>query len=269
MENISSVNSNSNQSSYEYLSSLADEELSTPPDNMVEEHEESSGVNIVGVNDPRKFKVFEENEIIKVHQLRNAHHNLGTGVVRCGLQFKNVILQQGTTSCTQAVTAMLLLDNNKSIDEFNLSGTHGSNHNIIQDLEEKGLKPSEYSPQHIKEIKKPSIVTLNIDGNGHVVIVDDIKKDAVTIRDPYHGWMVDVDKKAFKKAVDLKEKAIFLECPTKAKAFNDDDVLPQINKENRDYPEANLNEKVLGEKDESSSVNEEEQGFSLEALLKD
>ena len=219
------------------------------------------GEKLVPKNDPKSFKVFEDKEIIKVHPLRNANHDFGSDVVRCGQLFKTVILQQGTTSCTQAVAAMLLLDNNKNIEEDYLSGSHGSNKDIIQDLKDKGLQPLEYSPKNIQEIKTPSIVTLNIDGNGHVVIVDDIKKDAVTIRDPYHGWMVDVEKESFTKAVVLKEKAIFVKCPIRAKDFKSHELLTEINKENRHYPKANLDENVF--EDKSSSSFEENKPFSL------
>ncbi len=86
------------------------------------------------------------------------------------------------------------------------------NEQMMHDLRKSGLTPIEKNFSSLEDLKGflPAIVSVNIDHNGHVLILDKIDEDYVTIRDPYHGWMVDVKKQDFRETLSTTEKAIYI-----------------------------------------------------------
>lgn len=126
---------------------------------------------------------------------------------------KNVILQQATRGCTAGVSAMLILDNaivdekgKKKLINLMSSRNISETSRMLNDLTAFGLEGKVSCYTDISALSEgieklgSSIVTVNSGNGSHVIIVDDIKSDAVTIRDPAHGWMVDISKDVFIKA---------------------------------------------------------------------
>jgi hypothetical protein len=125
---------------------------------------------------------------------------------------KHTVLQQSTRSSTAAATAMLALDKGKKNYKEMASSLKnrelGNTDVMIQDLRKQNLngKVSRYNnlselEQNIKKFG-PAIVSIESGIGGHVIIVDKITKDVATIRDPYHGWMIDISSNVLEKKIE-------------------------------------------------------------------
>lgn len=123
---------------------------------------------------------------------------------------KTIILQQATRGCTAAVAWMLITD--KLGDKVNsddrlgdLQATNlGDSDSISERITHAGLVPAVTEFDTIDELRGlldkngPAIVSVNSGVGSHVVIVDSITESGnAIIRDPYHGWMVEVTSDAF------------------------------------------------------------------------
>lgn len=127
---------------------------------------------------------------------------------------KPLILQQATRGCTAAVTAMLIHENGRKINSYELAMRDiGHNYNMKFDIENADLKPKETPCHTMEDLEKllsqdgPAIVTVSSGIGGHVVVVDEITSKAVRLRDPYHGWEVSVHRKAFERSWGMLQRA--------------------------------------------------------------
>ncbi|MCC7005722.1 MAG: hypothetical protein IT497_03625 [Ottowia sp.] len=120
---------------------------------------------------------------------------------------KSVIMQQATRGCTAAVTTMLICDEGGELNPTLLSERNiGTQQDMIADFHQAGFgavltNNSDLSALlHAVQKNGPAIVSCDSGNGGHVVIVDavDINQGVLTIRDPAHGWMVDLNAAAFR-----------------------------------------------------------------------
>lgn len=116
---------------------------------------------------------------------------------------KPIIQQMATRGCTAAVSAMLIYESGKEMSADALENRNLGNEELnIRDFQKAGLKPIVSNCRNLEELKGllekngSAIVDVNSVGE-HVVVVDAITDAAVRIRDPYHGWEVDVRRDAF------------------------------------------------------------------------
>ncbi|GGY15526.1 hypothetical protein GCM10011289_18510 [Paludibacterium paludis] len=149
---------------------------------------------------------FADDAIRRIHPAQSASSVDGIEVEQSG--GKTVILQQATRGCTSAVAEMLIFDHigrfspNQALRTRNLGNTQ----TILADIREAGLAPVVRSVRTLHELNEalktdgPAIVTVDSGAGGHVVIVDTINTEVVTIRDPLHGWRVDIEREAFEAA---------------------------------------------------------------------
>lgn len=120
---------------------------------------------------------------------------------------KSVMLQQAARGCTAAVSAMLIHDRGGKIDVTDMRNRTlcPIEESVQQDFKKAGFNFKKTSNHTLAELEKsikkygPAIASVNSGIGGHVVVVDqvDLVNNVVTIRDPYHGWMVDIRASAF------------------------------------------------------------------------
>lgn len=154
--------------------------------------------------------LFEDQEIL--HQAEYIYAEeiaVGNATVYARLTWDGewVIQQQAKKGCTAAATAMLIHDHNKEITLIDCSARNVND--WIEDLKKAGLEPLwhqwEQSPQNRMEILRELVemhgsAIVEIDDKnikGHVVVVDKVSEEGVSLRDPYHGWAVTVTLDAF------------------------------------------------------------------------
>ena len=155
---------------------------------------------------------YEDKEIAKVYpmidsrQITQTHRSI---TVYYTENKKPIIQQQSTRGCTAAATGMLILEHEKPLDLVKLSRRNlGNKEKQIQDLVEAGLKPLLSTCKNIAELEEclkkhgSAIVSVDSGAGGHAILVDAINKSSVRIRDPYHGWEVEVALEAFLKSWD-------------------------------------------------------------------
>lgn len=165
-------------------------------------------------------RVVPDSEILKIHQpsahieltfpgsMQNSSLDLAGG--------KWVLQQAATRGCTAAVTAMLLLDRGLLLPVSNLSGRNlGNTDDMVRDLSTRVPSSniliaarSKEPGELIEALKKGSII-IGFDGGagGHVAVLDavDDVTHTVTIREPYHGWRIDISWDYFCSQADLRE----------------------------------------------------------------
>lgn len=151
---------------------------------------------------------FSDNDILKVHGEHSGAQVRGESVD--GYQFsiidhKAVMLQPATRGCTAAVTAMLLQDAGAHIDVQDMRPRNLGNTEVMVSNFKKAGFGTQVSTNHtLDELKQaialfgPAILSVNSGMGGHVIVVDAIEEDRVTLRDPAHGWMIDVRPSALK-----------------------------------------------------------------------
>lgn len=160
---------------------------------------------------PEGVKFYRDHEILKLHpSIReiNLGKNIRADITDNG---KVVIQQQATRGCTAAVAAMLIHDAQKSIDLSALRFTNiGNTRNIENWITKANLTPRVTDlgvirdpDERIITLQKlirdhgSAIVSTDNDVGCHVIVVDEVRKDSVRLRDPYHGWEITVTINAF------------------------------------------------------------------------
>lgn len=121
--------------------------------------------------------------------------------------------QKGIRSCSSAVAAMLTMDHNKIPIISSLTANIRNNDYIMDRLSQAGLKPIQKKITSLKdlelEIRKNGSAIISIEDeniSGHSIIVDAVFADKIRLRDPYHGWEIDVTKEAFEKRTFPKSR---------------------------------------------------------------
>ena len=164
---------------------------------------------------------FLDHEILEVHQLTE---NKSTGLpltsksieVKYTLNKRPVIQQQAARGCSYATAAMLILQHNGNFSVSDLLTSNiRSDKSILMALSKAGLSPFKSRFANIGGLTHAvnqygsAIVPVDLESGIHFVIVDEVKDTSVLIRDPYHGWEVDVLRNAFetyweKEAIQVK-----------------------------------------------------------------
>ena len=128
---------------------------------------------------------------------------------------KPVISQQATRGCTAAASAMLIYENGGRINLEDLFERNlGDDRDLEEDIQRGGLKAKFTMCEQIEDLEAllsqdgSAIVKVNAGMGGHVVVVDAISQEAVRLRDPYHGWEVDIDKAAFEVSWSKKNEVL-------------------------------------------------------------
>jgi len=124
---------------------------------------------------------------------------------------KAIIQQQATQGCTAGASAMLIMDNGKIPDLWELKMRNFSKDKEIEDIKKAGLEPLISEADNLSVLRKlildngSAIVTLRC----HVVVVDDISEDLskIRLREPYHGWEITVTSEAFLKMQNSGSKS--------------------------------------------------------------
>ncbi len=95
----------------------------------------------------------------------------------------------------------------------NLSGVlygdlsnHQRRRDLLKELDLEVTQPTfSASKDYLDQLKDainqfgPAIIAINSEIAGHCIIVDKVKETSVEIRDPYHGWKIEITKEAFMK----------------------------------------------------------------------
>ncbi|MCX6990679.1 MAG: hypothetical protein NTX49_06435 [Chlamydiae bacterium] len=163
-----------------------------------------------------KTSIFKDDEIRAIHGVVR-HQSVGGSDVVADFtkRGKAIIQQQATRGCTAAVTAMLILDNDRAPNIRELSNRNLGNQEVMfRDLKDAGLTPATTSYSNLVELKSrlescgSLICSMGFPSGGHVIVVDEVSDDlsTVRVRDPYHGWEITVDADAFKKYARLDRK---------------------------------------------------------------
>lgn len=171
-------------------------------------------------------KFIPDEEIVKVYDfIPEKQKQVKEGECSVSIDFtingKAVIQQQAKRGCTAAVSAMLIYDNDKKFAlEDLLSRNLGQNDTILYDIEKAGLEPTEERIENANPIVSlkqaiekagSAIITVTDESiGGHVIMVDhiDLEKNIARIRDPYHGWEIDITLEALQKRFRPKENII-------------------------------------------------------------
>ena len=166
---------------------------------------------------------FKSYQSIGAHSYQNSYEDkdiisvLGATDKISRVNDKTIILQQATRACTAAVAWMLITDKYRGANVYwrdreaelkrNYFVGESNKETIDTNTFHAGLKAIDTEFSTIDDLRKllarngPAIVTVESGIGDHVVIVDSIKENGnAIIRDPYHGWMVEVTRDAFIKS---------------------------------------------------------------------
>lgn len=156
---------------------------------------------------------FQDHEILRTHPPVRQEEFAGVSV-QFTAHGKPIIQQQATRGCTAGVTAMLIYEQTGKFDSTELAMRNlGHDSTIEYDFHKAGVPFLSTKCSSLEDLQAridehgSAIVTVNSIG-GHVVLVDKITDTSVRIRDPYHGWEVDVKRSAF-EAAWAKSSTIF------------------------------------------------------------
>jgi hypothetical protein len=156
---------------------------------------------------------FQDEEILHIYPVIR-QENFKDIPVRYTANNKPIIMQQATRGCTAAVTAMLIYEQTKQFDEHDVLYRNLGNDADKQRDFEKAKVPfittECFSIEELQsQIIKNGSAIVSVDSCGaHVILVDEITEKSVRIRDPYHGWEIDIKRSAF-EACWSKENRIF------------------------------------------------------------
>ncbi|USE38021.1 cysteine peptidase family C39 domain-containing protein [Endozoicomonas sp. SCSIO W0465] len=110
---------------------------------------------------------------------------------------------------------MLIHQHNRCFSVCDLKSTNlGDNSFIFQALSNAGLSPFQTRFANLDELTSavkqdgPAIVTVNNGMGLHSIVVDAVTDTSVLIRDPFHGWEVEIGRAAFAKSWDTDDNAI-------------------------------------------------------------
>ena len=162
--------------------------------------------------------VFEDSEIKAIHGVVRHQSLGGNGVIAdFTKRGKAIIQQQATRGCTAAVTAMLIMDNGRAPNLWELiSRNLGDDDVMFRDLRNAGLSPATAPYRNLEELKSSLescgslICSMSFPSGGHVIVVDAVSDDfsTVRVREPYHGWEISVRADAFKKYACLDSGSV-------------------------------------------------------------
>lgn len=170
----------------------------------------------VSIHDPFGDSQFiDDDEIISVEMAPKDHkryvEDIAYGVTEDG---RHVLQQPGMRACVATTVAMLTLDHNANFDVDWVSTCNLSN---LKEAETEfgyyGLRTQIFKQmfsnnrellcQLVKLLEKngPGIVSVNGELGGHVIIVDkiDLENKKVLIREPWHGWSIEIKLSALIK----------------------------------------------------------------------
>ncbi|MGO0305698.1 cysteine peptidase family C39 domain-containing protein [Endozoicomonas acroporae] len=156
---------------------------------------------------------FLDHEILKVHQ------PIRTEFIKESEKFKSVevkytcnerpiIQQQATRGCTYAAAAMLMHQHHRTFSVSALKSTNLGNDRLIRrTLSTAGLTPIKTRCSNLEKLanavykRGSAIVSVGrCKSGGHVIIVDAVTDTSVLIRDPYHGWEIEISRDAFENS---------------------------------------------------------------------
>lgn len=145
---------------------------------------------------------FQDEEILQVYPLIR-QENFKDIPVRYTANNKPIIMQQATRGCTAAAAAMLIYEQTKQFDEHEvLFRNLGNDTDFEHDFKKANvpfITTECFSIEELQsQIKKNGSAIVSVDSCGaHVILVDEITEKCVRIRDPYHGWEIDIKRSAF------------------------------------------------------------------------
>ncbi|WBA80772.1 cysteine peptidase family C39 domain-containing protein [Endozoicomonas sp. GU-1] len=156
-----------------------------------------------------------DHEILTVHQPIRKEHIQESGKfkpieVKYTCNGRPIIQQQATRGCSYAVAAMLIHQHHGTVSVSDLESTNlGGDKLIFQALSTAGLSPFKTRHANLEDLASAvnrdgsAIVTVSsLAGGMHDIIVDAVTDASVLIRDPYHGWEVEISRDAFKTSWD-------------------------------------------------------------------
>jgi Papain-like cysteine protease AvrRpt2 len=122
------------------------------------------------------------------------------GVTKDG---RHVILQQAVASCVPTSVAMIVLDHGGKPNYESITGTHfADDDDAVNWIKEAGfsakltlLPVTDKIRTLSKCLKENGPGVLSISGKdigGHDIVLDAIEDEIATIRDPFHGWCIDI-----------------------------------------------------------------------------
>ncbi|WP_257266478.1 cysteine peptidase family C39 domain-containing protein [Endozoicomonas sp. ONNA2] len=166
---------------------------------------------------------FLDHEILKVHQPienKSKGESLTSKSIdiKYTLNERPIIQQQAARGCSYATAAMLIHQHNGNFSVSDLLTSNiCSDKSILMALSKAGLSPfkSRFANigglTHAVNQHGSAIVPVDLESGIHFVIVDEVKDTSVLVRDPYHGWEVEVLRDAFetywkKEAIQVKER---------------------------------------------------------------
>ena len=156
-------------------------------------------------------KCFEDNEIIYIHQpidsLEIPVKHKRKILIDIYPKNKHCFQQQAVRACSAAVRGYIKLDLGLAIDYVKQSRcTLTPFKTIYTNLRDEGISAYLKNPESIERlatlINKYDFAVAQINDpelGGHVLLVDNIDFDlgCITVREPYHGWIIDVTIEAF------------------------------------------------------------------------
>lgn len=156
---------------------------------------------------------FPDHEILTVHQPVRSEFTSGVEEteqikVKYTSNKRPIIQQQATRGCTYAAAAMLIHQHKRRFSVSTLKSTNlGDDTSIFHALSTAGLTPFKNRFANLEQLNHainqdgPAIVSVITEEIGaHEVIVDAVTDTFVLIRDPYHGWEVEIIRSAFEKS---------------------------------------------------------------------
>jgi len=136
---------------------------------------------------------------------------------------KAVIQQQAVRSCVPTCVAMIALDHGKEpnldlLFDVNLSNSESEH----QWLRKAGLVPKSILVDKTDRLKGylesgPLLLGVSTNIGGHEIILDALDEKKATIRDPYHGWRIDVKRAAFEDLLEDRIRATVVADPSAAR----------------------------------------------------
>ncbi len=149
---------------------------------------------------------YRDHEILKEHKSIRCEFIRGVEIKYTHNE-KPIIQQQATRGCTYAAAAMLMHQHNRRFSVSELKSTNlGDDNFILHVLMSADLFPFKTNFPTLEALANAvnrngsAIVSVNSAGGGHTVVVDAVTSTFVLIRDPYHGWEVEILSTAFEKS---------------------------------------------------------------------